>query len=49
MLARLRGSEGVEGIMAFAVTLEFEDPAQLRTFLSEWLFKAREKRFTTSS
>src|SRR5229473_6667323 len=48
-LARLRGSEGAEGIMPFAVTLEFDGAAQLRKFLSERLFKAREKKFTTGN
>ena len=48
-LARLRGGEGLpswaEDIVPFAVTLAFEDAAQLRKFVSEWLFKAREKKF----
>ena len=48
-LARLRGSEGAEGIMPFPVTLEFDDVAGLRKFLSDRLFKAREKKFTTSN
>ncbi|MFL6793130.1 MAG: tetraacyldisaccharide 4'-kinase [Bradyrhizobium sp.] len=51
-LARLR----VEGelppwareIVPFAVTLEFEDAALLRKFVSERLFKAREKKFRHS-
>ena len=48
-LARLRGKEGLPGwaneIVPFAITLEFDDPAQLRRFISDRLFKAREKRF----
>jgi tetraacyldisaccharide 4'-kinase len=48
-LARLRGSEGGAGtaseIVPFAVTLEFDDAATLRKFVSEQLFKAREKKF----
>ncbi len=48
-LARLRGSEGAEDIIPFPVTLEFEDVARLRKFVSERLFKAREKKFATSN
>src|SRR6266849_285547 len=48
-LARLRGSEGAEDILPFPVTLEFDDAAGLRKFLSDRLFKAREKKFTTSN
>ena len=48
-LARLRGRGGLPSwacdIVPFAVTLAFEDAAQLRKFVSGWLFKAREKRF----
>src|SRR5258708_37336249 len=44
-LARLRGSEGVEDIMPFPVTLEFDELAGLRKFVSERLFQAREKKF----
>ncbi|MDE2376209.1 tetraacyldisaccharide 4'-kinase [Bradyrhizobium sp.] len=44
--ARLRGMEGVSGIVPFPVTLEFDDPAQLRKFVGNCLFKAREKQFT---
>jgi tetraacyldisaccharide 4'-kinase len=48
-LARLRGGEGVPSwardIVPFAVTLAFEDAAQLRKFVSGCLFKARDKRF----
>jgi tetraacyldisaccharide 4'-kinase len=38
-----------EDILPFRVTMEFANPTQLRKFLSERLFKAREKRFTTST
>jgi hypothetical protein len=31
------------------VTLEFDGAVQLRKFLSDRLFKAREKKFTTSN
>src|SRR4030088_2712969 len=48
-LARLRVREGLpcwaKDIVPFAVTLEFEDAAQLRKFVSERLFKAREQKF----
>jgi tetraacyldisaccharide 4'-kinase len=33
----------------FAVTLEFDDAAQLRKLVSEWLFQAREKKFRKST
>lgn len=45
-LARLRGMDGLPGgIVPFAVTLEFDEPAALRRFVGDSLFKAREKRF----
>ncbi len=49
-LARLHaGGEGLPSwageIVPFAVTLEFEDATRLRKFVSERLFKAREKKF----
>jgi tetraacyldisaccharide 4'-kinase len=48
-LARLRRHGEVpafaDHIVAFQVTLEFDDGARLRKFLSERLFRAREKRF----
>jgi tetraacyldisaccharide 4'-kinase len=49
-LARLRsGGEGLPAwaidVVPFAVTLEFDDAAQLRKFVSDRLFKAREKEF----
>jgi tetraacyldisaccharide 4'-kinase len=48
-LARLRSAEGVpcwaKDIVPFAVTLEFDGTAQLRKFMSEQLFKAREKKY----
>jgi tetraacyldisaccharide 4'-kinase len=47
-LARLRGGEGGAGqvadIVPFAVTLEFDDSATLRKFVSGVLFRAREKK-----
>jgi tetraacyldisaccharide 4'-kinase len=50
-LARLRTAEGLpcwaKDIVPFAVTLEFEDAAKLRKFLSDQLFKARGKKFRT--
>ncbi|OKO78202.1 tetraacyldisaccharide 4'-kinase [Bradyrhizobium sp. NAS80.1] len=46
-LARLRGSEGVpDGIVPFAVQLEFDDPIKLRELISDHLYKARERRFS---
>jgi tetraacyldisaccharide 4'-kinase len=49
-LARLRSGEGLPAwardIVPFAVTLAFDDAAQLRKFVSGRLFKAREKRFS---
>ena len=48
-LARLRGGEGAAAaardILAFQVTLEFEDAARLRSFVSDRLFKARERKY----
>jgi tetraacyldisaccharide 4'-kinase len=48
-LARLRGGEGGAGqageIVPFAVTLEFDDVARLRKFVSDVLFRAREKKY----
>jgi tetraacyldisaccharide 4'-kinase len=48
-LARLRTAEGLpcwaRDIVPFAVTLEFEDAARLRKFVSDRLYKAREKKF----
>jgi tetraacyldisaccharide 4'-kinase len=48
-LARLRDHGELpawaEQIVAFRVTLEFDDPTRLRKFLAERLFRAREKRF----
>jgi tetraacyldisaccharide 4'-kinase len=48
-LVRLRSGEGVpcwaKDIVPFAVTLEFDGAAQLRKFVSEQLFKAREKKY----
>jgi tetraacyldisaccharide 4'-kinase len=48
-LARLRGGEGAAGqagaIVPFAVTLEFDDVATLRKFVSGVLFRARENKY----
>jgi tetraacyldisaccharide 4'-kinase len=45
-LARLRGREDPpDGIVPFAVQLEFGDPAKLRQLISDHLYKARERRF----
>jgi tetraacyldisaccharide 4'-kinase len=48
-LARLRTAEGLpswaKDIVPFAVTLEFDDAAQLRSFISDRLFKACGKKF----
>ena len=48
-LARLRIAGGVpdwaHDIVPFAVTLAFDDAAALRKFVSDRLFKAREKKF----
>ena len=45
-LARLRGRAGVpDGIVPFAVQLEFDEPAKLRQLISDHLYKARERRF----
>jgi tetraacyldisaccharide 4'-kinase len=48
-LARLRGREGLpdraQEIVAFAVTLEIDGVAELRKLVSEWLFKARQRKF----
>jgi tetraacyldisaccharide 4'-kinase len=50
-LARLRSGEGLplwaSDIVPFAVTLEFDDAAGLRKFVSGRLFQAREKKFQT--
>ena len=51
-LARLCSDAGLPGwardIVPFAVTLEFDDAGQLRKFVSERLFKAREKEYQAS-
>jgi tetraacyldisaccharide 4'-kinase len=52
-LARLRTAKGLpdwaKDIVPFAVTLEFEDAARLRKFITARLFQARENRFRTSN
>ncbi len=46
-LARLRGSEGApDGIVPFAVQLEFDDQARLKQLIGDHLYKARERRFS---
>jgi hypothetical protein len=37
---RLRAMPGAETVAPFAVTMEFDDPATLRTFVTDRLFKA---------
>ena len=48
-LARLRSGaelpDWARDLVPFAITMAFEEPARLRTFLSDRLFKAREKKF----
>jgi tetraacyldisaccharide 4'-kinase len=52
-LARLRTADGMPdwaaAVVPFAVTLECDDAAGLRTFVSAQLFKARERRFSSQS
>jgi tetraacyldisaccharide 4'-kinase len=52
-LARLRTAGALpswaRAIVPFAVTLEFDDAARLRKFVTERLFKAREKKYHTNS
>jgi len=52
-LARLRSAGGLpvfaRDIVPFKVTLAFDDPAQLRKFITERLFKAREEKFRAQS
>jgi tetraacyldisaccharide 4'-kinase len=47
-LARIHGGEGmlpyVQGVVPFKVTLEFNEPAQLRRFVTDRLFRARDAR-----
>jgi tetraacyldisaccharide 4'-kinase len=47
-LVRLRGSQfpdRARDIVAFTVTLEFEDEPVLRKFVTDRLFQARQKKF----
>jgi tetraacyldisaccharide 4'-kinase len=50
-MARLRRADGLpcwaEAILPFAVTLEFDDAARWRKFISERLFLARDRKFRT--
>jgi tetraacyldisaccharide 4'-kinase len=52
-MARLRTGQGLadwaKEIVPFAVTLEFDDAAGLRKFVTGRLFKAREKKFRVTS
>jgi tetraacyldisaccharide 4'-kinase len=52
-LARLQGGAGLPywaaAIVPFAVTLAFDDAAGLRKFVSDRLFKARERKYRASS
>jgi tetraacyldisaccharide 4'-kinase len=52
-MARLWSGGGLpdsaKEIVPFAVTLEFEDGAKLKRFVTDQLFKARDKKFRTSS
>ena len=43
-LARLRSELRAQQIVPFAVTLEFDDAALLRKFVTDRLFKARERK-----
>jgi len=47
-MVRLRRSDAAEDIVPFAVTLEFEEPSRLRTLVTDWLFRARAKKFRGS-
>ena len=51
-IARLAGREGLAGwakqIVPFAVTLEFDNAAEVRKLVSARLFRAREKKFKAS-
>jgi len=51
-LARLRRGEALPGwaqaIVPFAVTLEFDSTAKLRSFVADRLFKARDKKYRRS-
>ena len=48
-MVRLRNAEGAQNIVPFPVTLEFNDPVQLRKFIASRLFQARDKNFRTSN
>jgi tetraacyldisaccharide 4'-kinase len=52
-LARLRQAAGLpcwaKDIVPFKVTLEFEDVARLRTFVTDRLFRARDQKFRASN
>jgi tetraacyldisaccharide 4'-kinase len=46
-LVKLRALPGAQDIVPFAVTLAFDDPAALKTFVTTQLNKARMKKFRT--
>jgi tetraacyldisaccharide 4'-kinase len=52
-VARLRGADGVpawaQAIVPFPVTLQFEDAAALRRFVTDQLFRARDRRLRERS
>jgi tetraacyldisaccharide 4'-kinase len=52
-LARLQTAEGLPGwardIVPFKVTLEFDELARLRTFVTDRLFRARDRKFRASN
>jgi tetraacyldisaccharide 4'-kinase len=48
-MVRLRKIEAAKEMVPFAITLEFEEPSRLRTFVTDRLFQARAKKFRGSS
>jgi len=48
-MVRLRKAKGAKDILTFAVTLEFENPVQLRKFLADRLFQARASKISGTS
>ena len=44
-MVRVRNVEAAQQVVPFPVTLEFDDPMQLRKFVASRLFQAREKNF----
>jgi tetraacyldisaccharide 4'-kinase len=43
-MVRLPNAQQSKAILTFAVTLEFDNPAQLRKLLGDWLFNARSRK-----